>query len=194
MINSISVEQNISGNFTIEDALNTDFETINDISDAEFGENYFSVPYSLKKHNNSFIRVVRNKNNVIGFSFCYLELAKKIKATIPISNNFINDLSLIGVIKTVALHRNYKGKGIGTQLMNDSISILKSVNAQYLLSVLWKYDGAVKVERILRNNGFMFLCEVNNYWKRDSIIRKYICPVCGNPCNCSALMYLQRVE
>lgn len=92
-------------------------------------------------------------------------------------------------VKTIAVHAAHQGKGIGSIIFNEVTNIAKEFGAECCYCVAWKRNGNVAMHNIHINAGFKVLREIEHFWQADSIEKGYDCPECGNPCNCSAVIY-----
>ncbi len=98
----------------------------------------------------------------------------------------------VGFIKSVAVEKEFRRRGIGTQLIVEAMQRLKNKECDLFFAVSWVSglpDSSPSVFEALK---FTNAVEISDYWTEDSIKEKYICPVDGNPCHCSAIFYLRK--
>ncbi|MCF0207177.1 MAG: GNAT family N-acetyltransferase [Bacteroidales bacterium] len=94
-----------------------------------------------------------------------------------------------GCVKTVAVLPEYCGMGVGTKLVAHAVESLRSCGVAEIFSPLWKHDGVINSEKIFTRNGFLPDKEIPDFWLEDSRKRNFSCPVCGEICHCSAVIF-----
>jgi len=176
---------------------NAEIEDLNGIlaiADAEFGKHYFDE-ISLKEQicsPSSVFRVAENvKNEIVGFSYAYLTTAEEIKEKIGIASlpPEIEKSSKIALRKSMAVKSSYQRKGIGAVLLNDALMLFKKQQMEAVLSITWKSKKGINIAGLMQFYAFKQYKEIPNFWTADSIQKGYLCPECGNPCKCSAVIY-----
>ena len=101
---------------------------------------------------------------------------------------FANDLP-IGVIKSIAVDNRFKKQGIGMALTSKSIELFKE-KTHSVISICWEQNGDAPFSRLLEKCGLKSIRKISKFWKEDSLNKKYICRICGEPpCNCNAYIY-----
>lgn len=174
-------------------------EVIN-ISDRQLGESYFGNNINRKdiKSKNKIYRVaIERKKRVIGFSYSKVLIEEGIESYIE-SKNLKRSLShsrKVGILSTVAVESEKEGKGVGTELIGDSIEHIEKKGAEMIMATAWKSEGQVNVSSILKFYDFKKIEEVDEYWKDQSIQDSFNCPSCGAPpCTCSAVIFAKTVH
>lgn len=188
----------MSINFNIKTPTISDIPDIINICNEELGKEYLTFQ-SLKKmitDEKIFIKIALSLNSeIIGF---YIGLIasnmemKKLLHDIPFTDFHpsFNKTETFGVIKTVAIRKDFKKKGIGTTLMKDCLLKFEKREISIISLIAWKSKKGINMERIMATNQFMNLKEIKNYWTSESIQKNYYCPECGAPpCNCSAVVF-----
>ena len=90
-------------------------------------------------------------------------------------------------IDSITVDENERGKGIASMLIED---VILNYGHLRIYTYAWKMkNGEVNLKVILERLGFKFVEEIKNMWYEDSKKTGFICPSCGNPCICSALVY-----
>jgi N-acetylglutamate synthase-like GNAT family acetyltransferase len=196
----ITGNQEIERAFLLQDAVhirNAEIKDLNGIikiADAEFGKHYFDE-ISLKEQicsPSSVFRVAENvKNEIVGFSYAYLTTAEEIKEKIGIASlpPEIEKSSKIALRKSMAVKSSYQRKGIGAVLLNDALMLFKEQQMEAVLSITWKSKKGINIAGLMQFYAFKQYKEIPNFWTADSIQKGYLCPECGNPCKCSAVIY-----
>ncbi len=100
-----------------------------------------------------------------------------------------------GILKTMAVDRNHRHNGIGNKLFQDALINLQKNNVTKVIGIEWKQTPSkITIEKFLLENNFVLEFEIKEFWKKDSIQKNYMCPVCGNPCLCTAQIYSKKIE
>ncbi len=169
------------------------------IADCQLGKGYVSADLLGEAivNNEKYIAKVAidNENNkVVGFYI--VQLVKKQEVNEIILNNpevasrIARSSELTGLIKTVAVDKNYQGRGVGMNLIKDAISELQNKNIHTIFTIAWKSKYGTNLKGILMRLDFKEIIEIPEYWKESSIKENFECPVCRKPpCSCSAVIY-----
>jgi ribosomal protein S18 acetylase RimI-like enzyme len=168
------------------------------ISDDQLGKDYVtidSLQQSITGDSKNFAKVaVNQKEEVIGFCVCSILTSDEIINTIRIPPiefpNALRYSKSIGMIRVVVVKETFQRRGVGYALVCDCIEKLIKNNVTALCSVGWYSSKGVNIRGILSTLNFNEIKVVPNYWKEDSIAKKYRCRDCGEPpCECSAIIY-----
>ena len=91
------------------------------------------------------------------------------------------------ILKTIVVAPAHRGRGIAKHL---GLAALSAFPGSAWRSPAWvSHGGEIPADWLLRSLGFVSEELIHNYWYIDSLSRGYLCPNCGNPCQCSAMMY-----
>jgi ribosomal protein S18 acetylase RimI-like enzyme len=168
---------------------------VKSILDNQFGFDYISVNELKNKLNNpnNLCLVAKKGTEILGISVAIIGKSDELSHHLLEKKDwFINefkDKKLIGVRKQMAVKKTYQGKGVGTQLMNESIHILNKT-CDVIVTIVWNQGDSQIMEKLMKKNQFRPILLIANYWKNDSIKMKYNCSVCQIiPCTCSATIY-----
>ena len=94
-------------------------------------------------------------------------------------------LDKLAYFKSVAVHPLWQGRGIGQQLLQQSIQALKQQGATAGLAHLWRESPNNSAVRYFSKAGGRLLQIHPNRWQHLSA-DGYLCPRCGAVCCCSA--------
>lgn len=87
----------------------------------------------------------------------------------------------------------FEHQGIAHQLVKQSIESVQS-KCDIILSICWNKSGVAPFGKILEAFNFEVIKVFNEYWKQDSIDKKYLCAICGTPpCLCDATLYALNI-
>ncbi len=188
-------------NYQISDISVNEINAVHLMCNDELGDDYITEKFLLDSINNDnqIVRIARNKNKeVIGFSIATIYSEKELNEYL--SDKRFDELILpdltnkkIGITKIVVIKDQFKKKGIGIDLLNDSLRLIEEKKVAIMLGFAWKSKKGVNAKRILERNGFHELIEVKKFWFDESLKENYSCPDCGNPpCGCSAIIFLKK--
>ena len=89
----------------------------------------------------------------------------------------------MGYFKSLFVHGDFQGKGIGKVLSNKALSILKEMGAEAVLCHSWMESPENSSQRYLLKMGFQKIKEHPKFWYEID----YFCPRCGpSRCVCTA--------
>ncbi|GLX81540.1 GNAT family N-acetyltransferase [Thalassotalea eurytherma] len=93
--------------------------------------------------------------------------------------------ALVSYFKCNTVDENYRGYGIGSQLLKDSINALKTQGAKSGVSHLWMQSPGNSAVKYFTKCGGELVQEHPDKWHEDSK-NGYRCILCGFDCHCSA--------
>ena len=177
-----------------------DIPAVLTIADHELGKDYLTSDllhdYASAQEKYVF-EIAKSGNDIIGFCVSIVtskdELKEYIKTKKPIKEFEFS--KKIGLIKTVAVKHSFKGKGVGSKLVSNSLIQLQNKHGiRSFCSIGWKNNNKINIEGVLKRLGFTILKEIPEYWASDSIEKEYTCIVCGDPpCKCPAVIFTKTV-
>ena len=179
---------------------NQHIDAIHQMCDIAFGDNYITRDYinqySLSSHKKGFVLI--ENQLLVGFILVSFHNAKEMQKEILHEKEWFTSecfhYNTIGIIQQVAIHPDFQRKGKAEQLLKHSITSFKNTTDLFLCNA-WVMKGKTPLRSALINNGFSLKKVINNYWKEDSLNKKYNCKVCGAPpCKCSAEVYLLKTK
>lgn len=178
--------------YKIVDSNKKHISKITKIADEELGKSYLDIN-SFKFGKSCFLRVAKQKNETV-LGFCISSITSKLIMELQLGLKLTskNSTSTIGLIKTLAVNKEYQNIGIGFNLVADAITNFKKQQIKTIICLAWKSKNGVNIAGIMQQHQFKILKEIPNYWEKESIKHKFNCPECGYPCNCSALIYLKN--
>lgn len=98
------------------------------------------------------------------------------------------------LIHSVAVDPAQTGKGIGTALVRQLIRHGLSLGATTAVAIGWTDSAGCHIEGTLKALCFKDVVELPNYWFEDSKLKDYACATCGQPCKCSAKVFVSESE
>ncbi|MCJ8292344.1 MAG: GNAT family N-acetyltransferase [Crocinitomicaceae bacterium] len=172
-----------------------DFQDLLIIADNRFGSGYLTMG-ELQSYvaNKTKIGFVAKTNQIIsGFSLVQICDLNEIMSLVLCEHEWFKeqfaDKYPIGVIKTISVSEEFKNCGIGTALTEKSIKALEKASGA-LMSICWEHEKGTPFAKILEKFGMTLSRRISDYWKEDSLKKKYQCKYCGSPpCRCSVLVY-----
>lgn len=95
------------------------------------------------------------------------------------------------VLRALAVDPKYRRRGIATELVRTAMAELDRLGARDYLAPCWFIDEQPSAaQSMLECLGYRPVADVPLFWFEDSKQEGFDCPVCGNPCNCSARLLL----
>lgn len=187
------IAQNIE--YVIKCLQKQDIPTILQISDDRFGKDYITEDMFAFNDRRNFCLVAIDVNTKVPIGFCWCKIIPGKEAK-KISKSVINTKDEVGYVKTIAVDKNYEGKGIASKLLEVGLNCLLIQNNEYVLifSTAWKTDK-INIGNILTKNGFTEKKELEDYWYDYSIKHKVTCPYCKTiPCRCSCVIFTKWLK
>jgi len=175
------------------------------VATSVFGPGYFKdIQQELKDGEKNFVIAVRHKNDdaVIGFAAGYIlpenELTKLLGG-LPVSLNSelkAQDVDgTIGVLKSIAVLKEYHGRGVGYGLFLEAQNRLKALGANSVVVPAWKSRSKFNLNGILEKFGYSLLYTNPTYWASGCDAKEFICPErTEKGCHCQAVFYSKIVS
>lgn len=181
------------------DFSNKYIDGIIDVGVRNFGENYITreeiLNYVNKDNEMCTIAIGTDTNKVLGYSLFFEENIDEAAKDFNIPKE---ELVLIAGsnkkichAKSIAVSKDYTGKGIGYNLFNKTLNKAKNLGHKVVLCPAWKRGDVVPLEKILLKTGFTYFKTVSNMWKNE---KKYMCVDCKGPCTCDAEIYYKLLS
>ncbi len=166
-----------------------------ELSNLAFGVHYLPNSYfeSFLTQKNRRAFVVFDNQQVVAFITTITCTSEKLKQHILKDSERFNveTADKVGIIKQLVVKENYQQKGIATKLIKYC---LYNISATYYIYIAWKKAPFTPIIQLMNKNGFNATVTIQQYWKLDSLEKKYDCPICSNPCNCDAVIYITKKQ
>jgi len=164
----------------------------------ELGEDFYTKKQFeaiLTDKHNSICKIARFNHKFVGFSVAIVFENELLfnetginKQQLPIEYQNYN--LRFGFIKTIAINGDFQKKGIGSLLCYDCIDEFKKRDVNAILGTAWKQGQVIHSEKILTRVGLQIIGEIPEFWKHESLLKKYHCSICGEPpCYCTAVIF-----
>ena len=177
----------------INKVLEKNLPTILHIADKQLGKDYINANDFMQDDFLKFQASIDNK--IVGFitskEITIEDVYQRVPSLKDKNLNQFNVVSKLSYIGSIAIDPVYEGLGVATALFQH---ILKELNKKdnVILMTGWKSKNGTNISGIAKQHGFDEILEIKDFWKEDSIDNHYDCPVCGNPCLCSAILYVKH--
>ena len=102
---------------------------------------------------------------------------------------------LTGLLDSVAVSADFKGKGIGTELSRRCVDEMKARGCGIVCAMAWKNIlGVTNIAKVLERLGLKETVAIQGYWNQmvDSP-EGHDCPICGAPCRCWGVFWYRRI-
>lgn len=115
--------------------------------------------------------------------------------TIPLKAAFeqlsqVLEFHTVGIMRTVAVNRQARGRGLGTLMAHTLLEALWNSGATCIVTIGWTDNSGCHLQGIAETLGFLEVARVAEPWKEDSLKNDYECPSCGQPCLCEGRIFL----
>jgi ribosomal protein S18 acetylase RimI-like enzyme len=170
-------------NYSIQDVTPATLRLSESLLKRYFNNMYSGViPYSK-------IEVACNADDVLGFiayDILYIDSYNPLHGK---GTEFIQ-----GKISVLLVDSLFRFRGIGSRLLGAAcVNLIKS-KCNIIVFPIRKYCRSDYIVELLNKFGFYAEDEIKEYWKYESLCKKYKCKVCGAPpCKCTAIMFIKKI-
>ena len=178
----------------IRPLLESDLEKVQQFTDRWIGKDYYGhseLKDALEKGRRGDINasfLARSGEEVVGVRLTYapgtwIESSTEIfKKGLSKKDWKVSPLRM-GYFKSLFVHGDYQGRGIGKDLSKKALSVLKEMGAEAVLCHSWMESPQNTSQRYLLKMGFQKIKEHPKFWYEID----YFCPRCGpSRCVCTA--------
>ncbi len=180
----------------LNDLNDKDRHAIEKIANRHFGNNYFDIENLKSSTENEFYIEYIKTTQIIGFILYGIDIGNRYNQFFMLNKHktiTINEKT--GIIKTIAVAEEHQQHGYGRQLLSLAITNMQQLNVKQIIYIEWKESASHKaLQKLLNKFNFILSVEIKDYWKEDSIQRKYHCPICGDPCRCTAQIFNKIID
>ncbi len=100
-----------------------------------------------------------------------------------------SDRGPVGFLRSLVVHPDYRGHGLGTRLTAYIIQWLTDHGAKVFVGLSWDSHSPQSSLKMLLSMGFKVDRVIKAYWHDISLKENFGCPVCGPPpCKCDAFL------
>ena len=99
----------------------------------------------------------------------------------------------VGIVTSMATAPAFERQGVAHALLAGCLAKLDALSPSLICTLGWKSARGVHIDGLVRKFSFQPVHEFVEYWKEDSLAKRYRCPVCGDPpCRCNAVVYIRH--
>lgn len=173
-----------------------------EISKVQLGVDYLDEHDFEDAMNDSgqFCIVAAEGSRVAGFSICQVfgpELeGQKLMLPDGPERDIVMSTPLTGLLDSVAVSADFKGKGIGTELGRRCIEEMGRRGCGIVCAMAWKIIlGVTNIAKVLERLGLKETIAIQGYWNLmvDSP-EGHDCPICGAPCRCWGVFWYRPID
>lgn len=99
------------------------------------------------------------------------------------------DRHLVGSLEALAVRPENRRRGLGAEMVRRRVGWLTERGCDRVVAVSWLSGRASASDTMFRRLGFSAATVVTNFYLEESRRDGWSCPVCGNPCRCSAQLF-----
>lgn len=179
----------------IRKALPAHFTSIMSIADKQLGHSYIDL--DLYYNTESIVLVAILEGQVVGFCTGFRVSLPDLHLRIPslsvLKTKQHKGRGFIGYVESIATDPSRQGKGIASALLDKCVYWLENKQVSAVFMTGWKSSSGVHIKGLARRSGFEEVAQINNFWHKQSLVKKYQCPECGAPpCLCSAVVFVRQ--
>jgi GNAT superfamily N-acetyltransferase len=171
------------------------------LADRAFGKGYFPRPSEIAREPQTCFHVcVTPDQEIAGFVRGRLlpeggldDFIEHRLEEIPEDLAKADAAGALGVIRTIAVDPAYRGKGIGTTLLQIVHDSLVGLGADKLIVTFKRGPRDSRVEGIMAQLGFREWVRLETYWKARCDAGEFDCVHRTNGCECEAVFYQKAV-
>lgn len=179
-------------NYKIEILNAEDWHLIAGFADQILGEGYLqSVIDSCNNYEKRILYVAKtDKGILIGFCLSYIYNSHLLPEDYKSEKllGFINFNSPVAILKTIAVKKLERNKGIADGLMACFFERVKANKVGKVISPAWVQNNKINALGLLQRVNFRVIDTLSLYWYYSSLQYGFICPECGVPCKCDAVI------
>lgn len=177
--------------YLIKSLSKEDFDGVIKLGNEIHGEGYL-CPQSLeliyKKglfHNLNASFVAYDQEKLIGFRLTYAPSNWEMDQWCT-PTEWPCDPSQVAYFKCNTIDQQYQGQGIGGQLLNQSVTVLRQMGAKAGLSHIWMQSAGNASYKYFTKAGGVLIKTHPRRWHFDESLPDYVCILCGHDCHCDA--------
>lgn len=188
----------MNSKYTIRNFTQSDLQQVKEFTDRWIGEGYFEkdelktvLDLSQKDGLNcSLLAFADNEITAVRLSYAPgLWIGEKTRGLTPKKWN--TPAVNVAYFKSLFVHQDHQGSGLGKYLSRESIKILEQMGAKAILCHSWKESPNNSSMRYLGAMGFKVVEEHKEFWKPID----YLCTRCTpSPCICTAAEMIFYIE
>lgn len=171
-----------------------------EISMAELGSDYHEEEDFLMTlcSDDDFCLVAVDDTGPVGFTICNVLGTDRMDSILHMPDcperDEILGFGRVGYLAAVSVSDSAKRRGIGKLLVGEAEKEFDRRHVDVSCAMAWKsVDRTVNIAKVLQSAGMEAVAEFKGYWDDPRAFPNgHDCPVCGNPCKCSAVLYLKR--
>lgn len=99
----------------------------------------------------------------------------------------------VGSYEAVAVEPDFRRHGVGRLLTEDSLGWMRQQGCDVAVTLAWLSGSKDSSPELFRRLGFRQGPTVDRFYYEESLRDGWICPVCGGPCRCSAMLFTLRL-
>ncbi|MFK7797149.1 MAG: hypothetical protein AB8E82_06820 [Aureispira sp.] len=166
------------------------------LSDEQMGKGFLSKQTIRQyiRQANYFGQVVVENGRVLGFSLMEIveraQLAKRLKSAEQWFLAYFAAYERLGYRSLTAVASHAQGQGIGSHLVQEGLKMLAKKVPVVVCEAWQSNQPSAGRSNVFLDNGYKALKVCSNFWKEESVQKKYTCSICGTPpCQCTAVIY-----
>jgi len=99
----------------------------------------------------------------------------------------------VGSYEAVAVEPEFRRRGVGRLLTEASLGWMRLQGCDIAVTLAWLSGSMDSSPELFRRLGFRQGPTVDRFYYGESLRDGWLCPVCGGPCRCSAMLFTLRL-
>lgn len=106
---------------------------------------------------------------------------------------YFDDNALVGIVQTLAVRKDFQGKGIGFTMFKTLEAALINAGARTIVVPAWDSGTQVNIAGILNANDYTVMGISEHHWQSDCDRGSFRCPVRSDSCQCHCVLYRRMI-
>ncbi len=173
---------------------------VRDLADRVLGTGYFGRSSEIAREPDTHLLVCVDENQLLGFTHGRLLPQMGLRNFLEHRVDFISEdfdtadaAGTFGVIQSLAVAPEHRGKGIGTGLISRLHDLLVGHGADKLIATFKSGPSSSPIEGIMGRMDFEYWLRLQTIFRERCDQGKFICADRTDTCNCEAVFYRKTI-
>ncbi|NNE82510.1 MAG: GNAT family N-acetyltransferase [Alphaproteobacteria bacterium] len=175
-------------------------EQVREVADGVLGINYFGKSSEIAREPDTHLIVCIDDNQLLGFALGRLLPKSGLRDFLEHRVDFVPEgfdaadlAGAFGVIQSVAVAPEHRGKGIGTGLISRLHDILVGHGADKMIATFKQGPSSSRIEGAMQQIGFKYWLRLKTNFQERCDQGEFVCADRTEKCNCEAVFYRKTI-
>jgi len=175
-------------------------EQVRELADRVLGVGYFGKSSEIAREPGTHFFVCVDRGQLLGFAFGRLlpkhglrEFLEHRVDFIPSELDAADDVGAFGVIQSLAVSPEHRGKRIGTGLISRLHDRLVGNGADKVIATFKHGPHSSRIDGIMERLGFEPWLRLKTNFRNRCDQKEFLCPERTTQCNCEALIFRKTI-